>query len=182
MLKEVFLWLLGATDYMTSLAYQYQIAFVLTVALVGLIIMGCVHVHQAARRSFRLWRGKHMTKGERIQYLKMRIADHLTNALEDDVFTGKITRWEAQREYRKLGMYLKNMELVPRLLHPNKVKKELQSHPSMVVSTEVNIPGPKPGEDMNVIPFPDYKTTPAPPVPERKKLGAAYSARKAASA
>jgi len=177
-MKEVLNRLLGATDYMTSLAYQYQMAFVLCVALGVLLIMGLLHVSYMARRRFRLRRGKRMTREERIQYRKLLVADALTEKLEQLEFEGKLSRLEVQQEYRKLAHYLSNGELRPKVMHPQAIRQSILKKAYTAIKKEIVIPGPKPGEELTLVPFPDYKGSHQ----KQGRLGAGYLARKTAAA
>ena len=59
-------------------------------------------------------KGKSMTRAQREEYVKRILADLITNAVEEGVYTGKITRDEAQDSYRKIGISCKLKDLIPR--------------------------------------------------------------------
>ena len=95
-----------------------------------------------------------MTRGQRIHWRKFHVADMITDGMEKLVDKGILTRYEAMLEYRKIGKYMQNADLIPRKL-VNKIRFD---------EKKPDIPGPKPGENV-------YPSSPIPIVPVKPAIG-----------
>lgn len=142
--------LIGTT---TRLAVEYQQAIYIVVAiLVGIILIGYMgEVKRYWQRRFFKRRWGQMTRGERIHYRKMLVADILTEGLEKAEFEGKLSRLEVQDLYRQIGGWVCNGEISPRTLHPNALRHHLIRKGYRMPPDPPTIPGPKPGEELKFI-------------------------------
>lgn len=140
-------------EVVSRLAFENQQAVYTVVAiLVGTaLIMYMGEVKRYWRRRFFKKRWGQMTRGERIHYRKMLVADILTEGLEKAEFEGKLTRLEVQNLYRQIGGWLHNGDLTPRMVHPNAIRHHLMKKIYNLPRQAPSIPGPKPGEDMKFI-------------------------------
>lgn len=113
------------------------------------------------RRQALLKRGLTMSRGDRQRYINIKVGDGVVDHIEDLVFRGEISAQEAKQQYKLLGKYLDNDQLLPRKWHPAAVKNRLQKLIKERAETPLptpNIPGPVPGENVelpktNVISF-----------------------------
>lgn len=134
------------TSFVTTYKYQFEVLLV-AVTLVSLY---------AANKKFRSYlrrnrykrRGERMKKGERVFFVKCLVADMVTDAVEDAVYKGKLTGEEASRVYRQLSYIFSNGELRPRKKTREELARALRKSVMTDLKKKVNIPGPKPGEEI----------------------------------
>ncbi len=162
----------GLKDGVVGIVQQPLSNDTITVLAVVGIVAGCFLIaHLFDKHSRRQWlkkRGLIMARGERGQYIRVKVADKVTDGIEDLVIRGEISGQEANQQYRMLARYLDNEELAPRKLHKEAVKarlKKLIAQRKQEASVTPAIPGPKPGEGT---PLPENVTS----------FGAAALARK----
>lgn len=171
------LWVLWTT----MLEYPATTNVIVVALIIGMMLFFSRR-HSAKRlRKFRRERGRKMTRKERQQYIRDLIGDKITDVIEELEFAGRISRPEARTLYRRLSQVLHIKALLPRKGDDitDDIRKQLENIQKVVFGKKPpNIPGPKPGEDLKVIPFPDYtKQGAAQPT---KKFGQKYLSKKSA--
>jgi hypothetical protein len=146
------------------------------------------------KRGMRSFRGKKMTRKERIEKDKRIQGDAIFDALDNLVATGQQTRYSVNNTLRKLANILnmpdfvsaKNLdmsqltgeefELIQGILRS---KKELQK--LVFAKKKVRIPGPKPGEVDNVTVFARVKRLAEDGIPKSKFGGPLLNKKSATS-
>lgn len=171
------LWVLWTT----MLQYpDYTTAIAVCAIIVVMVLTSSMHAQRRLRK-FRRERGRKMTRKERQQYIRDLVGDKITDVIEELEYAGRISRPEARTLYRRLSQVLHIKAMLPRKGGEvtDDIRKQLENIQKVIFGKKPpNIPGPKPGEDLKVIPFPDYtKQGAAQPT---KKFGQKYLSKKSA--
>lgn len=135
-----------------TFAFDNQEALVVTV---GLVVLGAVAfvLRKERRKLKKLWRlrrGKQMTRKEYLHHVKTKVGSRFADLMEDMEADGEIKRSDVRWMTRRFTRVLEVRDLLPPKKNPPPTDDELKALRLQYLRKKVSIPGPKPGEKVEL--------------------------------